>query len=320
MTMLTFKSLTAVASASVLTLGLVLTAGAPVHAAGVLTAPEADWTGGQVTCKVLEIILENELDYKVKRITMPSGPGVREGIRSGDIDFACESWPSYDSTKEKYITEYGGDGSVAKLGDAGIVGVSSYYVPRYLVEGDGAKAPDLKTLADLNNYVDLFKALETGDKGRLIGCPTPAWECEDGKRLELNDINFVAVELGAETAHWAEIQAAYKRGEPFVAYAWEPHWIHAALDLVALELPAYSADTWPATGWAEDVTYNYGRPDLIDTDPAAAKLIINSFLSNDVQAAMILEIDVDGRDLDEVVQEWVDANEATWRKWLPGDS
>jgi len=316
--MSTIKSLSVAASAGAL--AMTLSVGTQVQAGGVLTAPEADWTGGQVTCKVLEIILENELDYKVKRITMPSGPGVREGIRAGDIDFACESWPSYDSTKEKYVTEFGGDGSVAKLGDTGIVGVSSYYVPRYLVEGEGAKAPDLKTLADLNKYVDLFKALETGDKGRLIGCPTPAWECEDSKRLELNGINFVAVELGAETAHWAEIQAAYKRGEPFVAYAWEPHWIHASLDLVALELPPFTADAWPATGWAEDIPYNYGRPDLIDTDPAAAKLIINSSLSNEVQAAMILAIDVDGRDIDEVVQEWVDANEAVWRKWLPGGS
>ena len=53
---------------------------------------------------------------------------------------------------------------------------------------------------------------------------------------------------------------------------------------------------------------------------ANSLFVSNSFLSNGVQAAMILEIDVDGRDLDEVVQEWVDANEATWRKWLPGDS
>ena len=313
-----FKSLGAVVAAGAITLTMGFSA--PAQAQGVLTAPEADWTGGQVTCKVIQILLEDQLHYKVKRITMPSGPGVREGIRSGDIDFACESWPAYDSTKEKYITEYGGDGSVAKLGDAGIVGVSSYYVPRYLVEGPDALAPDLKTLADLNKYVDLFKSLETGDKGRLIACPTPAWECEDAKRLELNGINFVAVELGAETAHWAEIQAAYKRKEPFVAYAWEPHWIHAALDLVALELPPYSAEDWPATGWGVDVTYNYGRPDLIETDPEAANLIINSTLSNDEQAAMILAIDVDGRDLDEVVQEWVDANESTWRTWLESSS
>lgn len=291
---------------------------ASAQAGGVLTAPEADWTGGQVTCKVLQFILEDEMGYKVKRITMPSGPGVREGIRAGDLDFACESWPSYDSTKEKYVKEWGGDGTVARLGDVGIIGASSYYVPRYLVEGADALAPDLKTIADLNKYVDLFKTLESGDKGRLLGCPAASWECEDTKRMEMLGINFIAAELGAETAHWAEMKAAFARKEPFVAYAWEPHWIHAALDLVALELPAFDKDKWPATGWAKDVPYNYGRPDLIKTDPEAAQMIINSSLSNTEQAAMILAIDVDGRDMDEVVREWMAANESVWRAWIPG--
>ncbi len=311
MTML--KRLTTMLSAGVVALGF----GSAASAQGVLTVPVADWTGGAVTCKVLQIILEDEMGYKVKRITMPSGPGLREGIRAGDLDFGCESWPSYDSTKEAYMTMFGGDGSVDVFGEAGIIGISSYYVPRYVVEGDGAVAPDLKTLADLNKYVDVFKTLETGDKGRLIGCPTAAWECRDQERLDLNGINFHAVELGSETAHWAEMQAAYKRGEPFVAYAWAPHWIHAALDMVSVELPAHDDAKWPATGWAKDVTLNYGRPGMRTEHPKVVELIENSYLTNDMQAGMILAIDVDGRDIDEVVREWMAANEDVWRAWLP---
>lgn len=310
------KKLTATATAAAFAAGMTLTAVAPAQAAGVLTVPEADWTGGQVTCRIIEIILEDEMGYKIKQITMPSGAGVYEGMRAGDLDFACEGWPSYSSSKDAYIKEWGGDGTVAKFGDTGIVGSSSYYVPRYLVEGDGAPAPDLKTIEDLNKYVDLFKTLETGDKGRILGCPVAAWECDDTKRMELLGINFVAVELGSETAHWAEIQAAYKRHEPFVAYAWEPHWIHAALDLVPLKLPEYS-DAWPATGWPEDVTYNYGRPTLAEEHPDVVQLIQNSHLTNAQQAGMILAIDVDGRDIDDVVREWMAANEDIWRAWLP---
>jgi len=218
------------------------------------------------------------------------------------------------------MTKWGGDGSVDVFGEAGIIGESSYYVPAYMVEGDGAVAPDLKTLADLNKYVDILKTLETGDKGRLIGCPTAAWECRDQERLDLNGINFHAVELGSETAHWAEMQAAYKRHEPFVAYAWEPHWIHAALDLRKIELPPYDLAKWPATGWALDVTVNYGRPALRTEHPDVVKLIENSYLTNDMQAGMILAIDVDGRDIDEVVKEWMDANESVWRAWIPEGS
>jgi len=302
--------------AGAVALGLSAAAAVPAQA-DVFNVPDADWTGGLVTCRILTTIMEEEMGHKVRHITMPSGAGVYEGLRSGDLDFACEGWPSYSSSKEEYISEYGGDGSVIKFGNVGVVGASSYYVPRYLVEGDGAPAPDLKTLQDLNNYVDLFKALETGDKGRILGCPVAAWECDDTKRMEMLGVNFMAVELGSETAHWAEVQAAYARHEPIVAYAWEPHWIHAELDLVPLELPPYSDEAWPATGWPEDVTYNYGRPGMLTEHPDVAALIANSNLTNAMQATMIHAIDVEGRDVDEVVQEWLENNEDIWRARLP---
>lgn len=293
-----------------------------VHAAKRLTAPDADWTGGVVTCRVLQFIMENEMGYKIKKITMPSGPGVSEGIRNGDLDFACETWPSYSTTKEKYVTKYGGDGSVAFLGETGIVGASGYFVPRYMIEGDSsrgipASTPNLKSYKELNQYSQMFKSLESGGKGNLIGCPVAAWECEDQQRLDLLGVDYHAQALGSETAHWAEIQAKYKRGEPFLAYAWAPHWIHAALDLVEVKLPPFDADKWPATNWAQDLTYNYGSPKLEKEHPEIAQLIKNQDLTNDMQAGMIYEIDVKKRDMDEVVEEWMAANESVWRKWMP---
>ena len=151
----------------------------------------------------------------------------------------------------------------------------------------------------------------------MIGCPVSAWECDDTKRAEALGLNYAVTELGSEAAHWAELQAAFKRKEPFIAYAWEPHWIHAALDLVKVELPAHSDDKWPATGWAEDVTFNYGSPKLAEDHPKVAALISNFRITNAMQAPMILAIDVDGKDMEEVVEEWVKANEATWKAWLP---
>ena len=311
------KSIKAVATTGAMVAGFALGTTGTATASGTLVAPDADWTGGVVTCRVIQYILENEMGYEIDNIIMPSGPAVMEGIRAGDLDFACESWPSYSTTKDKYITEWGGDGSVAKLGDSGIVGTSSYFVPRYLVEGDGALAPDLKTWEDMNKYSDLFKSVETGDKGRLLGCPVAAWQCEDQKRMDALGLNYHPVELGSETAHWAEMQAAFSRKEPFIAYAWSPHWIHAALDLVEIELPAHSDELWPATGWAKDVTYNYGKPSLMTDHPKAAQLIINSSLGNVQQAGMILAVDIDGRDIDEVVEEWMEANRDVWEAWIP---
>ncbi|NKB61042.1 MAG: hypothetical protein GKR95_02505 [Gammaproteobacteria bacterium] len=310
MTILTFKkTVVGGIAASILALGAL-----PASAAQRMSAPIPDWTGGAVVCKLVQTILENEMGYKIKAITMPSGAGVYEAIASGDLDYACESWPSYSSSKDIMIKEFGGDGTVQYMGPTGIVGVSSYYVPRYFVD---EVAPDLKSYEDLNKYKEHFSTIETSGKGRLIACPTPAWECDDQKRLDLLGVDFVAVELGTETAAWAEAQAAYSRKEPFLLYAWEPHWIHAKLDLVRIELPAHNADTWPATGWAEDVTFNYANPDSMAEHTDAAHVLSNMDLSNSEQAKMVLDIDVDGKDIGEVVDAWLAENESIWRKWLP---
>ncbi len=316
---MSFK-LKAIAAAAVIAIGTGSLSSA--NAAKQLTAPDPDWTGGVVTCRVAQYIMENELDYKIKTITMPSGPSVFEGVRSGDLDFACESWPSYNPAGDKYIKQFGGDGTVAYLGPTGIVGKSGYFVPRYVIEGDSARsipasAPNLKSYADLNQYAHMFTSMESGGKGNLIGCPVSAWLCEDQKRLDLLKVDFRAEALGSETAHWAQIQAKYKRGEPFIAYAWAPHWIHAALDLVEIELPPHDDDKWPATNWAQDITHFHGQPSFSSEHPEAAALLQKMEFTNDMQAGMIYQIDVKKRDMEEVVDEWMMANESTWRTWLP---
>ncbi|MBT8436338.1 MAG: hypothetical protein KJP11_03115, partial [Gammaproteobacteria bacterium] len=201
------------------------------------------------------------------------------------------------------------------IAETGIIGETAYWVPRYMIEGDSARgipasAPDLKSFKDLNKYKHMFKSLESGDQVNLIGCPVAAWACEDQKRMDSLGVDFYAQALGSETAHWAEIQAKYKRGEPFIAYAWAPHWIHAALDLVEVELP-------PDHAWPDDITFKYANPELMKEHPEAVQLIKNHRLTNSQQAGMIYEIDVKKRDVEEVVEEWMEANETVWRQWLP---
>ena len=146
-----------------------------------LTAAVADWTGGELTCQVAVAILEEELGYRVDRIEFASGTGLWEAIAAGDIDFACESWPSYAEADDvminmnlvydgEVVKEYSGDGSVDAY-TSGIIGMSDYYVPKYFVDAN----PDFKDWSDLNKFKDQFATPETGSKGRLIGCPVAGW-------------------------------------------------------------------------------------------------------------------------------------------------
>ena len=304
-----------------------------------LTAAVADWTGGEITCQVAVSILEQELGYKVERIVFPSGTGLWEAIAAGDIDFACESWPSYAESDDvmldmdlvydgKVVKSYSGDGTIEAY-TSGIIGMSDYYVPKYFVDAN----PDFKDWSDLNNYKDQFANAETGSKGRLIACPVAGWNCHDQKRLDLLGIDFEAAELGTETAALAEAQAAYDRGEAFLLYLWEPHFFFGKNEMVGVKLPAYKycddfteannwkdcgTNAWPATGWDKDYTMNYMNPEVMSKpeNADAVAFFKKMKFANTDQAKMLVRVGDDGLSVEEAVQEWKDSS-SDWKNWLP---
>ena len=305
-----------------------------------LHAAIADWTGGIITCEVAVAILEREMGYKIKQTVFPSGTGLWEAIAAGELDFACESWPSYAEADDvmfnedliydgKVVKSYKGDGTVDLLGTTGIIGMSDYWIPRYAAEELG-----IKTWRDLNKHKAKFATIETGGKGRLIGCPVAGWNCHDQKRLDLLGIDFQADELGTEAAAIAEAVAAYERKEPFLLYLWEPHWFFGAYDMVGVNLPAHKTcdsfteannwkdcgtAAWPATGWAKDYTFNYGNPDTFAKaeHAKAAEFFTKMKFDNADQAVMLVEVKQKNRDLKEVVKEWKDNNPDKWKSWIP---
>ena len=328
------KTISALILSSILLLGSLGTA----HAKR-LTAAVADWTGGEITCQVAESMLEEELGYKVKRVVFPSGTGLWEAIAAGEIDFACESWPSYAEADTvmmkgpliydgKTMFNYEGDGSVKLLGTSGIIGLSDYFIPRYAAESLG-----IKSWKDLNKHKDKFATIESGKRGRLIACPVAGWNCHDQKRLDLLGIDFEASELGTEVAALAEAQAAYDRGEAFLLYLWEPHFFFGKNEMVGVKLPAHKdcetfteannwqdcgTAAWPATGWAMDYTMNYMNPAMIN-DPAnadAKAFFEKMALSNTDQARMLVRVGDDGLSVEDAVAEWK-ASTDVWQAWLP---
>ena len=327
-------------SALILSVALLIGSFGQANAAKRLHAAIADWTGGIITCEVAVAILEREMGYKIKQTVFPSGTGLWEAIAAGELDFACESWPSYAEAdtvmlKEDLIYEgkvvgtYNGDGSVDLLGTAGIIGMSDYWIPRYAAEELG-----IKTWKDLNKHKAKFATIESGKRGRLIGCPVAGWNCHDQKRLDLLGIDFQADELGTEAAAIAEAKAAYMRKEPFLLYLWSPHWFFGEYDMVGVQLPEHKTcdsfteannwkdcgtAAWPATGWAKDYTFNYGNPDTFakPEHAKAAEFFTKMKFDNADQAVMLVEVKQKNRDLKEVVKEWKDNNPDKWKSWIP---
>ena len=100
------------------------------------------------------------------------------------------------------------------------------------------RIPGLVSATDLADYQDLFVTADSRGKARLVGC-IAGWMCE-----EINANKIVAygledvidlIDPGSGAALFADLEAAYARGDAWLGYIWGPTQPTATLDLYRLE-------------------------------------------------------------------------------------
>jgi glycine betaine/proline transport system substrate-binding protein len=136
------------------------------------------------------------------------------------------------------------------------------------------------------------------------------------------------IHAGTDAAMFAELESAYQRKDPILLWIYAPHWAPIKYEGEWVEFPAYSAECYndAAVGENPALTHDCGKPagpifkagwaGLAGKWPGAAKAITAFQISNEEMGAMVGKVDVDGVALDEVVDEWMTANEAVWTKWI----
>jgi len=126
------------------------------------------------------------------------------------------------------------------------------YVPRYVIEGDSTRgiepvAPDLRTVEDLKKYASLFPDPESPGMGRIFG-GLPGWEVTSilEKKVQYYGLDkmYNYVLPGSDAAMSAAFVSAWDKGEPIVAYYWEPTWLLGQYDCVLLEDAPFNPDTY----------------------------------------------------------------------------
>ena len=175
-----------------------------------------------------------------------STPITHEAVKKGEIDVHMEVWSDN-------LSNYDSDIAAGALKEVGINfddNVQGFYVPRYVIEGDPERgiapmAPDLKTVADLKNYASLFKDPEDSSKGIIYG-GIAGWEITDiihKKYLHYGlDESYNYIEPGTDAATSAVLVSSYDKGEPVVAYYWEPTWLLGKYDFVLLQDEPYDPE------------------------------------------------------------------------------
>ncbi|WP_145152235.1 ABC transporter substrate-binding protein [Pseudomonas oryzihabitans] len=199
----------------------------PVKFAGV------NWESGMLLTELMGFVLQHGYDCKVDSI-----PGnsitLEQALGNNDIQVFAEEWIGRSEAWNKAAAA----GKVVGVG-APIEGATEgWYVPRYLVEGEGAKAPKLKTIADLGQYAELFRDPEEPGKGRFYNCPA-GWTCEleNTQMLQSYGLSdkYTNFRPGTGPALDAAIVSATKRKQPILTYYWSPTPLLGRVDMVQLK-------------------------------------------------------------------------------------
>ena len=294
-------------------------AAAPAADKPTIKLGENPWTGSSVNIHVAKQLLESKLGYKVEIVKIEEALQW-DPLSKGDLSAVLEVWPSGE-VHQKGLKQYvEGDKTVDNIGELGVIGKISWYVPKYVVDAH----PELATWEGYKKpeNVALFKTAETGDAGQFLAA-APGYVQYDEEIIKSLGLNFKVVPSGSEQAAVAALDAAYAKKAPILMYLWTPHWVHSKYDLVAVKLPDYSAACYAKENegkkncdYPNDVLFKIATAKLKETAPDAYAFLKNFKYSNQDQIALMAEVDGAAKKPEDAAKDWIAKNEKVWSGWL----
>jgi glycine betaine/proline transport system substrate-binding protein len=277
-----------------------------------------DWTGQLITTRIMGEALSRK-GYNVEYVQADYFAQFT-GLKSGDLHVSMEIW---ETTGREAMAEAIDTGKVESLGQTGMQATEDWWYPSYMEE----TCPGLPNWEALRDCAEAFATPLTSPKGRYLGAPV-SWGGGDEERVEALGLDFVVEHAGSDAALFAELQSAYERKAPIVLWAWSPHWAPSKFDGKWVEFPKFEPDCYtdPSWGMNPDATHDCGKPVgpiwkvgssvLKEKWPEAHAAIGNYSFTNDEMSALIGEVDLEDKELQDVVTAWLDDNQATWNAWF----
>ncbi|MCB1463380.1 MAG: ABC transporter substrate-binding protein [Nitratireductor sp.] len=279
-----------------------------------------DWTGQLITTHLMGEVLKkagNSVEYVQADYLAQFA-----GLKTGDLDVAMEIWAT---TGQEAMDKSVATGKVENFGETGMLAKEEWWFPEYMKE----KCPGLPNWEALKDEAcaEAFSTAETAPKGRYLSGPV-TWGGFDEERVEALDLPFEVVHAGTDAALFAELESAYQRKAPIMLWIYAPHWAPAKYKGEWVEFPEYSSECYndPKAGLNPDLAYDCGKPfgpiwkvgwsGVKDKWPKAYAAIKAFNINNEEMGAMITDVDLNGKSVDDVVAAWMDANEARWKEWV----
>lgn len=277
-----------------------------------------DWSGQLITTTLMGEVLK-EAGYNVEYV-QADYIAQFAGLKTGDLHVAMELW---ETTAREAMDEAFATGNVVNLGETGMQAIEEWWYPAYMEE----RCPGLPNWEALKDCADAFSTPETAPMGRYLGGPV-TWGGFDEERVEALGLDFEVVHAGTDAALFAELEAAYQREDPIMLWVYSPHWAPAKFKGSYVQFPPYSAECYndPSVGVNPNAAYDCGKPSgpiwkaswagLADKWPNAEKAIKNFKISNEDMGAMVADVDLNGKSVDETVAAWMADHKDTWSTWI----
>lgn len=289
-----------------------------------------DYDSAQFHNAVAKFILKSGYGCKVDELPGSVIP-LLNGMARGDVDVNMEIWK--DNITEAW-NKAEAAGQVVDLGINFPDAVQGWYVPRYLVEGPGAQAPDLKGVADLAKYKALFADPEEPGKGRFYNC-IAGWNCEivNTKKLAAYglDKDFTNFRPGSGPALDSAIESAILRKRPIVFYYWGPTWLLGKIgtQVKMLDEPAYDAAVWKelsekdkparATAYPTVEVHVGANKKFVDGAPNIAKFLTAYETTGTMVSEALAYMQENKATPDQAAADFLKSHPEVWTKWVPAE-
>jgi len=298
-----------------------LIAASPIHAqesTDPIKLTLHDWSGQLITTTLMGEVLK-EAGYNIEYV-QADYIAQFAGLKTGDLHVAMEIW---ETTGREAMDEATGTGKVVNLGETGMQAIEEWWYPAYMEE----RCPGLPDWEALKECASEFSTPETAPLGRYLGGPV-TWGGFDDERVEALELDFEVIHAGTDAALFAELESAYQRKDPIMLWIYSPHWAPSKYEGSFVKFPEYSTECYndPSAGINPDAAYDCGKPTgpiwkvswagLADKWPNAADTIKNFNISNADMGAMVADVDLNGKTVEETVAAWMDANTDNWSGWI----
>ena len=307
-----FKIVALAASMVVFTNGMA-TAGNVPESSDPIKVIKNDWTGQLFSTEVMGELLK-EMGYNIEYVSAGALPQ-HPGIAQGNIHINTEVWTN--NVGDLY-PDFVAKGEIVVVGDLGLDPKEGWVYPPYMEE----KCPGLPNYMALYECQQAFATAATFPNGRVITYPAD-WGTRSRDLVASLEMPLEPIPGGSEGAMMAELKSAYAAKDPILMMIWQPHWIFADLDLNFVEWNPVDGECIEETqqkdtacGFQQAAVHKVVWGGFKDKWPAAFKMVSNFKLTNADENWAIFEVDNNGRDVEDVAQEWLKTNEALWKPWI----